>query len=105
MPTAPSSAPLRARWLGTVPYLEALAVQEGLFHRGAEQHLLLLEHPHVFTYGPRTDLTNVRVAPASVGADFVAVKRGVDVTYHGPGQLVGYPIIDLNPDSHNASEM
>ena len=95
MPIAPSPAPLRARWLGTVPYAEALAVQEGLFRRGTEQHLLLLEHPHVFTYGPRTDLANVRVDPASVGADFVAVKRGGDVTYHGPGQLVGYPIVNV----------
>ena len=41
---------LRARWLGRVPYREALALQEGLFHHGHEQHLLLLEHPHVFTH-------------------------------------------------------
>ena len=48
-----SSDPLRIRWLGTVPYREALAVQQALFDRGEGQHLLLLEHPHVFTYGPR----------------------------------------------------
>ena len=47
---------LRIRWLGTVPYREALAVQQALFDHGREQHLLLLEHPHVFTYGPRSDL-------------------------------------------------
>jgi lipoic acid synthetase len=88
---------LRVRWLGRVPYREALAVQEGLFAHGHEDHLLLLEHPHVFTHGPRADLVvNVRVEPASVGADLVAVKRGGDVTYHGPGQLVGYPILTVS---------
>jgi lipoyl synthase len=87
---------LRVRWLGKVPYREALAVQQGLFSNGVEQHLLLLEHPHVFTYGPRADLTvNVLVDPASVDAELVAVKRGGDVTYHGPGQLVGYPIVNV----------
>jgi len=88
--------PLRVRWLGTVPYREALAVQQGLFRHGREQHLLLLEHPHVFTYGPRTDLAaNLLCDPAAVGAELVPVKRGGDVTYHGPGQLVGYPIVTV----------
>jgi lipoic acid synthetase len=87
---------LRVRWLGTVPYSEALALQQGLFSHGREQHLLLLEHPHVFTYGPRTDLAaNLRCEPAVVGAELIAVKRGGDVTYHGPGQLVGYPILTV----------
>ena len=91
-----SDALLRTRWLGRVPYREALAVQQALFDHGVEQHLLLLEHDHVFTYGPHADLaTNLRCDPAAVGADFVAVKRGGDITYHGPGQLVGYPIVDL----------
>jgi lipoic acid synthetase len=89
---------LRARWLGRVPYREALDLQTALFEQGQEDHLLLLEHPHVFTYGARADLgTNVLVDPASVGADLVAVNRGGDVTYHGPGQLVGYPIVTLRP--------
>ncbi|MGD9997210.1 MAG: lipoyl synthase [Ilumatobacteraceae bacterium] len=88
--------PLRVRWVGTVPYTEALALQHALFEHGHQQHLLLLEHPHVFTYGPRTDLAaNVLVRPEDVGAELVAVKRGGDVTYHGPGQLVGYPIVDV----------
>jgi lipoic acid synthetase len=88
---------LRVRWLGRVPYREALAVQQALFTNGIEDHLLLLEHPHVFTHGPRADLAvNVLVDPASVGADLVSVKRGGDVTYHGPGQLVGYPIVDVS---------
>ena len=87
---------LRVRWLGRVPYREALALQQGLFDHGREQHLLLLEHPHVFTHGPSADLaTNVRVEPASVDAELVGVRRGGDVTYHGPGQLVGYPILNL----------
>ena len=95
---------LRARWLGTVPYREALALQQGLFAHGCEQHLLLLEHPHVFTYGPRTELdTNLRCDPAAVGAELVAVKRGGDVTYHGPGQLVGYPILSV-PNSLGAAQ-
>lgn len=87
---------LHVRWLGRVPYREALAVQQALFDHGREQHLLLLEHPHVFTHGPRADLaTNVKVAPESVGAELVRIKRGGDVTYHGPGQLVGYPIVGV----------
>ena len=88
---------LRARWLGRVPYSEALALQTALFEHGREGHLLLLEHPHVFTYGPRAELDkNLKCDPAAVGADFVAVKRGGDITYHGPGQLVGYPIVSLD---------
>ena len=88
---------LRVRWLGRVPYREALAVQTALFEHGREQHLLLLEHPHVFTHGARADLaTNLRCDPAAVDAELVAVKRGGDITYHGPGQLVGYPILDLD---------
>ena len=88
---------LRVRWLGKVPYREALAVQQALFTNGVEDHLLLLEHPHVFTHGPRSDLSvNVLVEPSSVGAELVAVKRGGDVTYHGPGQLVAYPIVNVS---------
>jgi lipoyl synthase len=90
------TSPLRVRWLGTVPYGEALAVQEALFRNRPEQHLLLLQHPHVFTYGPRSDLDhNLRCDPAAVGAELVAVSRGGDITYHGPGQLVGYPILTV----------
>ena len=88
--------PLRVRWLGRVPYRQALAVQTALFQHGAEAHLLLLEHPHVFTYGRRTDLSaNLRCEPAAVGAELVPVDRGGDITYHGPGQLVGYPILNV----------
>ena len=91
-----STGPVRVRWLGRVPYREALAVQQALFDHGREQHLLLLEHDHVFTYGQHADLaTNLRCDPAEVGADLVAVNRGGDITYHGPGQLVGYPILSI----------
>src|SRR5215216_5701148 len=93
----------RTRWLETVPYREALAVQQALFDHGRGDHLLLLEHPHVFTYGPRSDLaTNLRCEPAAVGADLVGIRRGGDITYHGPGQLVGYPIVSL-PNSLGAA--
>ena len=91
-----SHGPLRVRWLGRVPYREALAVQTALFDRGTQNHLLLLEHPHVFTHGPRADLaSNLLVQPEAVGAELVAVKRGGDITYHGPGQLVGYPVVSV----------
>ena len=87
---------LRVRWIGRVAYREVLALQTALFEHGRDQHLLLLEHPHVFTYGPRAELDkNLKCDPAEVGADFVAVKRGGDITYHGPGQLVGYPILNI----------
>jgi lipoic acid synthetase len=90
--------PLHVRWLGRVPYREALALQHGLFANGRDQHLLLLEHPHVFTHGANADLArNLRCTPSEVGAELVEVQRGGDVTYHGPGQLVGYPILDLPP--------
>jgi lipoic acid synthetase len=98
------AGPLRVRWLGRVPYREALALQQSMFEHGTLDHLLLLEHPHVFTHGPRADLaTNVLVEPASVGAELVSVKRGGDVTYHGPGQLVGYPVVNV-PNSLGASD-
>ena len=92
-----TDSPLHVRWLGRVPYREALAVQTALFEHGPEQHLLLLEHPHVFTHGTRADLEhNLQCEPAAVGAELVPVKRGGDITYHGPGQLVGYPILNVD---------
>ena len=88
---------LRVRWLGRVPYRDAHALQHGLFTHGTDDHLLLLEHPHVFTLGRRAEPEHVLVDPASVGAELVHSDRGGDVTYHGPGQLVGYPLLHL-PD-------
>ena len=93
-----TSTQLHVRWLGRVRYAEALAVQDAMFRHGTGNRLLLMEHPHVFTYGPSADLKkNLRCDPAEVGADFVSVKRGGDITYHGPGQLVGYPLLNLAP--------
>jgi lipoic acid synthetase len=63
----------------------------------------MLEHPHVFTYGPSADLAkNLKCDPQQVGAELVKVNRGGDITYHGPGQLVVYPILNLAP-KHGAN--
>ncbi len=86
---------LRVRWLGRVRYADARALQGALHQRSVDDHLLLLEHPHTYTLGVRGDLGHVLVAPADVGAELVRADRGGDVTYHGPGQLVGYPILSL----------
>ena len=89
---------LRVRWLGRVAYDESLALQRALHARSEEDYLLLLEHPHTYTLGKRADPANVLVPTESVGAELVLTDRGGDVTYHGPGQIVGYPILDLRPD-------
>ena len=86
---------LRTRWLGRVPYGEADQLQRALHQRAADDYLLLLEHPHVYTLGTTADPAHVLVPPATVGAELVRADRGGDVTYHGPGQLVGYPIVTL----------
>src|SRR6185436_10719531 len=57
--------------------------------------LLLLEHPHVYTLGVRAKAEHVLVPPELVGAELVKTDRGGDVTYHGPGQLTGYPILSV----------
>ena len=89
-------APLRVRWLGRVRYRDAHALQRALFSSSG-RYLLLLEHPHVYTCGVRTDPDHLLVEPSTVGAELVHTDRGGDVTYHGPGQLVGYPILDVAP--------
>jgi lipoyl synthase len=86
---------LRVRWLGRVPYREALDLQHALFDSASSDHLLLLEHPSVYTLGVRATTEHILTPPANVGADLVRVDRGGDVTFHGPGQLVGYPILTL----------
>ncbi len=85
---------LRARWLGRVSYSDAYTVQKSLFASN-HNHLLLLEHAPVFTLGARASLDNLLVDPASVGAEVIKVDRGGDITWHGPGQLVGYPILSV----------
>jgi lipoic acid synthetase len=92
---APVAPPLHVRWLGRVRYRDALALQHGLHRTPGHDHLLLLEHPHVFTLGVRADTSHVLVPPAEVGAELERADRGGDVTYHGPGQLVGYPILTV----------
>lgn len=94
---------LRARWLGRLPYQEAWDLQRAVHDgrvsgRHEDDYLLLLEHPHVYTVGRFSDGSNVLIsgeAAAAVGAEVFQVDRGGDVTYHGPGQLVGYPIVHL----------
>jgi lipoyl synthase len=86
---------LRVRWLGRVPYHEAQALQTALHGRSGDDYVLILEHPDVFTLGVRADAAHILVDPASVGAAMVRTNRGGDVTYHGPGQLVAYPIVNV----------
>ena len=90
-----------------MPYGEALELQRTLVDERRANRipdtLLLLEHPHVLTLGVRQGggRTNIVATPDVLAARGVAIHeagRGGDVTYHGPGQLVGYPIIDLRPD-------
>ncbi|WP_420437143.1 lipoyl synthase [Candidatus Poriferisocius sp.] len=87
-------SPLRIRWLGRVSYRDAHACQQAIFQRSGD-YLLMLEHPHVFTLGLRGDEANILVDPAKVGAEVAYTDRGGDVTYHGPGQLVGYPVMTV----------
>jgi lipoyl(octanoyl) transferase len=98
---------LEVRRLGVVPYAEALALQQRLVEErraGAiDDQLLLLEHPPVITLGARTrgDRSHVLATEPELreaGIELAEAGRGGDVTYHGPGQLVGYPILDLRPD-------
>ena len=86
---------LRARWLGRVPFAEAHALQRALFERARNPYLLLLEHPHTYTLGLRGSAEHVLVPADDLGAPLVRTDRGGDVTYHGPGQLVGYPILSI----------
>jgi len=101
------SRPFAVRRLGRVGYEDGLALQQTLVEQRKRgeipDQLLLLEHPDVITLGVRTrnDLSHVLESPASLAAQGVGLfetGRGGDVTYHGPGQLVGYPIVDLKPD-------
>jgi len=91
---------MKIRWLGRVPYREAWDLQRAVSRRSTEDYLLLLEHPPVYTLGANGDVGHVLVDPASVGADMIRVDRGGDVTYHGPGQLIGYPLLTVGPGPH-----
>ena len=89
---------LRIRSLGTVPYHEAYELQHALAARAGDDYLLVLQHPHTYTLGAHADDRHVLVDPASVGAALERTDRGGDVTYHGPGQLVAYPIVTVPDD-------
>ena len=92
---------LRSRWLGRVPYEEAWDLQRAIWDgrttgRTRDDYLLLLEHPHTYTVGRNGDGSNLTVprdALGDIGATLLDVDRGGDITYHGPGQLIGYPIV------------
>lgn len=98
---------LEVRRLGRVPYADALALQRALVEdrrAGAvDDVLLLVEHPPVLTLGVRGDGGKSHIlatdeALSSRGIEVFETGRGGDITYHGPGQIVGYPILDLRPD-------
>jgi lipoyl(octanoyl) transferase len=99
------SGPLHVRRLGRVPYAEGLELQASLVRQRQAGEipdtLLLLEHDPVFTIGRNGKVDNVLVSEDALkaqGFDVFETGRGGDVTYHGPGQVVGYPIVDLSPD-------
>lgn len=92
---------ITVRWLGRIDYERALAQQEEIVarkidHPEAGDEILLLEHEPVYTIGRTPDQTSLRDA-AALPHPLVKINRGGQATYHGPGQLVGYPILDLRP--------
>jgi lipoyl(octanoyl) transferase len=91
--------------LGELPYQSVLARQEELFQKNltakeleqnTKNYLLLCEHPPVFTLGKSGKRSNILVSDEEMQAEYYHVNRGGDVTFHGPGQLVVYPIFDLD---------
>ena len=105
MTASGSASRLRVRWLSRLPYGEAWDLQRAVWERRSagmvdDDYLLLLEHPHVYTVGRRGDGSHLLISPdrlAEVNAEFFRVDRGGDITYHGPGQLVGYPLVGVRP--------
>jgi lipoyl(octanoyl) transferase len=98
----PAGRTLTARWLGLTPYDEARALQRALAGECAAgligNQLLLLEHPPVYTMGRGGDPRHLGAGPEALraaGAEYIEVDRGGSVTFHGPGQLVAYPILRL----------
>jgi len=95
------ASPLQSAWLGRVDYLDAWRLQSAVAARvraGDDERLLLLEHDPVYTIGRRGTTEHLLAAPDELrraGASVYRVDRGGDITYHGPGQLVGYPVVRL----------
>lgn len=95
------ASPLRSSWLGRVDYLDGWRLQEAVATRvraGDVERLLLLEHDPVYTIGRRGTADHLLAGPGELrraGASVYRVDRGGDITYHGPGQLVGYPVVRL----------
>jgi lipoate-protein ligase B len=99
----PETGPLAVAWLGRLPYREAWALQKRLADERSRgvigDVLLLVEHEPVLTLGRHADETHVRASPGELdrrGIELIRVERGGEVTYHGPGQLVAYPILALS---------
>jgi lipoate-protein ligase B len=100
------------RRLGMIPYADAWDLQKTLaVERAADKipdTLLLLEHPHTYTFGRNGHPENLLLTEAELAARGVTVQwvdRGGDVTYHGPGQVVGYPILKLGPVAHGENRL
>ena len=100
---APETGPLGAIWLGRMAYRDAWSLQKRLAGERADDRigdrLLLVEHPAVLTLGRQADASHVLATPEELahrGIEVVRVERGGEVTYHGPGQLVAYPILALS---------
>jgi lipoyl(octanoyl) transferase len=99
----PETGPLEASWLGRADYRSVWALQKELAAARADgtigDRLLLVEHPAVLTLGRHAAEAHVRATPTELtarGIELIRVERGGEVTYHGPGQLVAYPIIALS---------
>ena len=93
-----TTRPFRVRWLGRVRYRDALALQQRIHAEeptAPQDHLLLLEHHAVYTLGLRATLDHLLAPANEIDAEVVQADRGGDITYHGPGQLVGYPMLHL----------
>ena len=105
----PSQNLCRVVWLGEIGYLEAhqlqLALVEKVHSGQGSNTMLMVEHPHVYTKGRLSRESDVLLPEEELAAKGIPVyetDRGGQVTYHGPGQLVGYPILDLKPDRKDA---
>lgn len=110
------SIPVKLHRLGKVSYKEAWDFQQELFDQKVQQKLenrkgdaaaqknighdlIICEHPHVYTLGKSGDVSHLLIKPekmAEAGIDFFKINRGGDITYHGPGQIVIYPILDMD---------